>query len=343
MSEARQELLWRVLRTCAERTPFYPARDAHILDLDRAALDDVLDELRRRGLLGLTDWVSGRGQGYALTAAGVDALKRRVLPSRVVPAPPPLRDEEPPSPSRSGMPRPLLTWSLIAANVLVFVAGAVLASWEGSSWEEFLGGEGRGTSRVLRQMGALYSFAVFLQGQWWRLFAYFFLHSGLLHLGSNMLFLYMLGPAIELIWGRLRYLLLYVISGLTAAGLVLYVSTLGDGSGGLTVGASGALTGIFASLAVWLALRYRSLPPAAAAEMTRVIVINTFLMVMLSLLPGVSWSGHLGGGLGGALAALPLYWHATTGSLWQRGLALVAAVAIPAVFLTAVLARGWPL
>lgn len=340
MTEARQELLWRVLRYCAERTPLYPARDAAALDLDRAALDDALDELRRRGLLTLTDWVRGHGQGYALTPNGADALKRRELPSRPTPAPPP-REAEPPLSPNSALPRPFLTWSLIAANVLVFLAGAVLATLQGYSWEEFLGGEGRGTSRVLRQMGALYAFAVFEQGQWWRLVAYFFLHSGLLHLGSNMLFLYMLGPAIELIWGRLRYLLLYTISGLTAAGLVLFVTTLDDSPGGLTVGASGALTGIFASLAVWLVLRRHSLHPAAAAELTRVIVINTFLMVMLSLMPGVSWSGHLGGGLGGALAALPLYWHATARSLWQRGLALVAAAAIPVGFLAYVLARGW--
>ena len=62
----------QLLQACAARAPgpLYPSRFASEHNLDRDTLDVALEELRRRGLLRLTDWVKDLGQGYALTDAG---------------------------------------------------------------------------------------------------------------------------------------------------------------------------------------------------------------------------------------------------------------------------------
>ena len=102
----------------------------------------------------------------------------------------------------------------------------------------------------------------------------------------------MFGPALEQIIGRARFLAVYLVSGLAASVLVLWLSAA-DGS---TVGASGALFGLLGALLV----------SATKARLnSQWLVQNLVLGVVITVVgwQQISWQGHLGGFLGGAAAA----------------------------------------
>ncbi len=77
MSNIPPNPLESILRLCAAKAPdpWYPSGYAKETGTPRDSLDPYLDQLRMAGLVRLTDWVSGHGQGYALTPAGEDVLK----------------------------------------------------------------------------------------------------------------------------------------------------------------------------------------------------------------------------------------------------------------------------
>jgi hypothetical protein len=158
-------------------------------------------------------------------------------------------------------------------------------------------------------------------GQWWRLLAWAFLHRGLLHVCLNMYFLYSVGPIVETLWGSWRYLILYLGSALGAGTGVI----LADSG---AVGASGALCGLLASMGTWVLLNRPYLPPDLTSRWLRNLAINVFLIVIISMFPGVSAIGHFAGGLAGALLGIPLI-YSRYGHGSQRWLALAGIVAIP--------------
>src|SRR5436190_17316766 len=82
MTTHNEDFLLFLLQTCAAAAPqpLYPAQYAREANLDRDLLDEGLDELRRRGLVKLTEWVKGFGHGCALTEEGAQALAARKLP-----------------------------------------------------------------------------------------------------------------------------------------------------------------------------------------------------------------------------------------------------------------------
>jgi DNA-binding IscR family transcriptional regulator len=77
MPESSVHPLESILRLCAAAAPepWYPSAYAKETNTPRDTLDPYLDQLRMAGLVHLTDWVPGHGQGYALTPAGEDVLK----------------------------------------------------------------------------------------------------------------------------------------------------------------------------------------------------------------------------------------------------------------------------
>src|SRR5262245_51080776 len=147
MDQPTNHLLETVLQECARvaPAPLYPAQYADSVRIPRGQLDDVLDNLRLGGLVRLTDWVQGLGQGYTLTPAGaeiagdpsaLDRLRRNGVTA--LPAPAPLRAEksdERTSPWERGEAvrralleptRPVVTLTLIFANVVMFLVGLAL-------------------------------------------------------------------------------------------------------------------------------------------------------------------------------------------------------------------------
>lgn len=118
------------------------------------------------------------------------------------------------------------------------------------------------------------------------------MHENLLHIGFNMWVLYYLGMMLEPAIGRLKFGLIYAVSLLTGALGALLVSPHS-----LTVGASGAIFGVMGAAAV--EMRARKIPLMQSGVGT-LILLN---LVISFTIPGISWGGHIGGLIGGALVA----------------------------------------
>lgn len=148
-------------------------------------------------------------------------------------------------------------------------------------------------------------------GEWWRVLGTVVVHGGALHLLFNMSAVWTLGGALERGLGTARMVLVSLISALGAATMVLLVDFDQP-----TVGASGMILG-------WAGVML----PLATREMRRELGAWLVQIAVISLLPFVSWSGHLGGFLAGALAGLLMRWSARRGpvAFWTtEGLLLVA-------------------
>lgn len=175
------------------------------------------------------------------------------------------------------------TLILIITNVLIFIL------------ETLAGGSTKNTVAI--SFGA--QATPFLEmGEYWRLFTAMFLHFGIVHLGCNMLSLYGLGPAIERIYGRPRYVTIYILSGL-AGNLATWAVELRTGDYALSAGASGAIFGIIgAYLALFLVPSMRSRLSAKSL----LIMLGINLAYGLST-PGVNMTAHIGGLIAGAAVA----------------------------------------
>jgi membrane associated rhomboid family serine protease len=352
MPMATEESLLLLLQACADcaPAPLYPAQFARDRNLDRAQLDHGLDELRRRGLVKLTDWVKDHGQGRALTEAGEQALKtRRLTPA---PAAAAAREDEAADQTnaygrgeivRRAVFDPPIGWvtrGLLIANIAFFIFGALYAYWRGWDVADYLQGDGRATTDVLIDLGALHPALVFRNGdqrpQYERIVLFFFLHVGFLHLLMNMYFLGTLGRQIEAMWGSIRFLVIYFVAGIVSGCMVLLLAPL-LGRTGLTAGASGCLFGIFVAMIVWFALNHQHLPRNLIQAWSRNLGINVILLVVINFLPNVSWQGHLGGAVGGLLAALLLHVQRFHPVRAIRILALLGVPLIPIGFFVAVL------
>ena len=166
-------------------------------------------------------------------------------------------------------------------------------------------------------------------GAWWQLITSEFTHVQVLHIAFNMFALYVLGPQLELVVGRARFLALYLLSALTASALVYWASPEFQP----TLGASGAIFGVMGGLLV-VALKLRANPQGILVW----IGINFLLTFTVS---GISWQGHLGGFLGGVACAAVLV-YAPRGprrtAVQVGGLVVIGALTLLAIALrTAVL------
>ncbi|MBD8069138.1 rhomboid family protein [Bacillus sp. PS06] len=146
---------------------------------------------------------------------------------------------------------------------------------------------------TLISFGAKENFLI-LHGEWWRFFTPIILHIGFFHLVMNTLALYFLGTAVERIYGRARFLLLYVFAGF-AGTLASFVF-----SPAVSAGASGAIFGCFGALLffgfVHPSLFFRTMG-------TNVIAVIGINLVIGFIFPVVDNAGHIGGLVGGFLAA----------------------------------------
>ena len=190
----------------------------------------------------------------------------------------------------------LVTQLLIGLNVVVFLATAL-----GGTSLGFGGGQSPLYARLaLQPLAVDHSGAVGVvpgvaDGQYWRLLTATFLHFGFAHVLLNMLALLSLGPVLEQALGRTRFLALYLLSGI-AGTTATYV--LGD-ERQTAAGASGAIFGLFA--AAYVIERRRG--NGAAQQYAVLLGIN---LVLTFTIPFIDVRGHLGGLVGGALAALVL-------------------------------------
>src|SRR5919108_4035182 len=187
---------------------------------------------------------------------------------------------------RSTSDEPVLTYVLIGINVAVALGS-------------FLGGGsatgGGGIDGTLLQDGSV-SRAAIADGEYWRLLTAGFLHAGFFHLAFNMLALWVLGGMLEPALGRFRFGLVYLVSLLAGSFGALLLEPDAP-----TVGASGAIFGLMAAAAVILRRRGISLMESGLG-----LWIGLNLLITFSV-PNISIGGHIGGLVGGALAALVLF------------------------------------
>jgi rhomboid protease GluP len=186
-------------------------------------------------------------------------------------------------PPRAREDQPLLAYALMAANALIFLAGFLMPELE---WELFL-------------RGALIPKLVVAEGEIYRLLTAMFLHGSLGHIFFNVYALYIVGRTVEPIFGRPRFLLIYLLGGL--AGSVASLAL--GGIDGASVGASGAVFAIFAAEA-WHLYQHRGLYPNVRARLQHMLFLIVINLV-IGFAPGSridNW-GHIGGMLAGLLLA----------------------------------------
>jgi membrane associated rhomboid family serine protease len=170
---------------------------------------------------------------------------------------------------------PVVTYALIAVNVLMFGLQTVSAD--------------------LQRELVLFSPAV-ADGELYRLLTSAFLHYGVTHLLFNMWALYVVGPPLEAWLGRLRFSALYVLSALGGSVLVYLLSSLGAA----TAGASGAIFGLFG--ATFVIGKRLNLDVGWVIGLIAINLAFTFVIPLISS-QNISWQGHIGGLVTGALVA----------------------------------------
>ena len=171
-------------------------------------------------------------------------------------------------------------------------------------------------------------------GDWWRLFTSVFMHYGPFHLAMNMYSLWLLGSALESGLGRMRFLALYLVSGLAgSAGALLVTPEAG------TLGASGAIFGVIGAVFV---LERQGFPVFPGSVVGLLVLNLAFTFVFRQY---ISVGGHLGGLAGGALAALALSrfgrGHAAYGRPGLVGILGLAGVAVASVAVSYYAVRGY--
>ncbi len=208
---------------------------------------------------------------------------------------------------------PVAVGALIAVNVIVFLYEMILScgsAADGAAVGEFVATWGLVPREFLREIadpGAT------RQVVWFTPISSMFIHGGLIHLASNLLYLWVFGAELEDWLGGRRFLAFYLACGLAASGLQIASN---PDSYVATIGASGAISGVLGAYVVSyphrrLRLRWPPTPIPAAFFLMVWIVIQ--VLSGFDYLPakegGTAWWAHSGGFLAGI---------ALTRSMWAR-------------------------
>jgi membrane associated rhomboid family serine protease len=193
--------------------------------------------------------------------------------------------------------KPIVTYALIAANVVMFGLQMAVPGFQQALY--------------------LWPAAVAGYDQYYRLLTSAFLHDGPTHILFNMWALWVIGPALERLLGRTRFLAMYFLSALGGSVLVYLLTAVNVP----TLGASGAIFGLFgATLVLSRKLNFDM------KWIAGLIVIN---LVITFVVPSISWQGHVGGLLtGAAVSWVYAYAPRTHRALIQAGVS----VAVLALF-----------
>lgn len=178
---------------------------------------------------------------------------------------------------------------LISINILVFL-GVELT---GSSLD----------TEYMLKWGAMYGPLVTEQGQYYRLFTHMFLHFGIEHLLNNMLILVFMGTYLEKQLGKVKYLCLYILSGVLAGAASMGYNMVQKNEV-VSAGASGAIFGVVGAMLVLVLVNKGRVEDLSVKQM--------LIFVALSLYSGFARQGvdniaHIGGFITGVFLAIILY------------------------------------
>jgi rhomboid protease GluP len=187
-----------------------------------------------------------------------------------------------------GYSRGVVTGYLIAVCVLFFIFELIAALGTlGSSgmWQGLFGGI---PADILLQMGARYAPLIEQAGEWWRLVVPIFLHANFLHLLFNGMALVQVGPLAEQAYGRARFFIIFMVSGVAGSLLGYWLSR---GSPSVGIGASGALFGLIGSAGL-----YGHRRGDAYGHMIRRVMVQWGLYALVfGLLIRADNAAHIGG------------------------------------------------
>lgn len=170
--------------------------------------------------------------------------------------------------------KPVVTYTIVALCVLAYLI------------------ELANSTKIITNFG-MFGYEV-AYGQWYRLITSAFLHEpltgsafGLTHILFNMWALIVIGPPLERLLGRSRFIALYLVSAL-AGSVTLYLIAPGQ----LAIGASGAIFGLFGG---WIVMARR-----LRMDMRQIVVLIVINLAITFLVPGIAWQDHIGGLIAGA-------------------------------------------
>jgi len=180
---------------------------------------------------------------------------------------------------------PLLTLTLIALNIIIFILQTIYG--------------GSTNHTTLLKFGAYDYSLIIRNNQYWRLISHTFLHIGISHILLNMTVLYFLGMALEGLYGKYRFLILYFLSGL-AGGIASLIFVKGP----IGAGASGAIFGLIGVM-VAFGIQYRDEIPNRRKKSYGLRLLPFILIdiVLGFIIPGVNIAAHIGGLIGGFVMA----------------------------------------
>jgi rhomboid protease GluP len=173
------------------------------------------------------------------------------------------------------------------ATLLAIITAVFILEWFRGALEN---------NDVLYEMGAIYP-TMLQDGQWWRIFAAMFLHANLLHWAANSWTLYQLGTLYEAMFGSKRFVITYFVTGACAS----IASSLAR-TGGISVGASGAVLGILGALIVSI----KRSPQFRNEPWTKGLVAQLVFWALLNLaigfkVPQIDNVAHIAGMVAGFL------------------------------------------
>jgi membrane associated rhomboid family serine protease len=157
--------------------------------------------------------------------------------------------------------------------------------------------------------------AVFVaRGEWWRIFTSAFFHLTPLHLAFNMYVLYLYGQIAERMYGRVEYAAIYILCAAGGSVLTILVDPTQ-----FAAGASGAIFGLVGLLFVVSRRHHAVLGGEARRMIAGIGSYLVFLLVFTFVVPGISWTGHLGGLIVGVILGflLPPTGVETLAGMWR--------------------------
>lgn len=176
--------------------------------------------------------------------------------------------------------KPFFTYFFIVLNILAYL----FIEYKGSST----------STETLIQYGAKYNVAI-MDGEIWRLLSSMFLHIGAIHIILNMLALYFLGTLTERIYGSRRFLIIYLIAGISGS-----VASFAFNPA-VSAGASGAIYGLFGALLYFGWNNQEVFMKTIGMNVITILAIN---IIFGFTAPQIDVGGHFGGLIGGFIAAM---------------------------------------
>lgn len=178
--------------------------------------------------------------------------------------------------------KPLITYLIMGICIITFLLMYVF-------------GNGSEDNLTLLKFGANLD-VLTKRGEYYRILTCIFLHIGIVHLLLNMYSLYIIGPQVESFYGKIKYLFIYLYSGICGSILSLAFS-----SNVISAGASGAIFGLLGSL-LYFGYHYRVyLGNVIKSQIIPVILVNLFIGFIT---PGIDNFAHIGGLIGGVIASM---------------------------------------